>query len=74
MKFKNFFTKMNLKSLGKLPINIFMLVIAIIWFIPTVGLFFQSLRSGADIGQSGWWTAVANPRMLSLDSYLRLFQ
>ena len=49
-----------------------MLVVAIIWLVPTVGLFVQSLRSGADIGQSGWWTALANPRTLTLNSYIRL--
>ena len=49
-----------------------MFVVAVLWLIPTVGLFVQSLRTGADIGQSGWWTALANPRTLTLNSYIRL--
>ncbi len=71
---KGFFNKKVLKALGSLPIQIFMGLVALIWFIPTVGLLFQSLRSGADIGQSGWWTVFSNPRLLSFDSYLRLLQ
>ena len=53
-------------------VDIIMFVVAVLWLIPTVGLFVQSLRTGADIGQSGWWTALANPRTLTLNSYLRL--
>ena len=53
-------------------VDIIMFVVAVLWLIPTVGLFVQSLRTGADIGQSGWWTALANPRTLTLNSYIRL--
>ncbi|KLU38945.1 MAG: sugar ABC transporter permease [Peptococcaceae bacterium 1109] len=53
-------------------VDIIMFVVAVLWLIPTVALFVQSLRTGADIGQSGWWTALANPRTLTLNSYLRL--
>lgn len=61
-----------LRFVQKRAVDIIMLVVAIIWLVPTVGLFVQSLRSGADIGQSGWWTALANPRTLTLNSYIRL--
>lgn len=62
----------TLRFVQKRAVDIIMLVVAIFWLIPTVGLFVQSLRSGADIGQSGWWTALANPRTLTLNSYIRL--
>lgn len=47
-------------------------VVALLWLVPTVGLLVQSLRTAADIGQSGWWNALFHPRTLTLDSYARL--
>lgn len=70
----NFFNKLNLRKLGKLPVNIFMLIAGLIWFIPTFGLFIQSLRRGPDIGQTGWWTVIDDIQSLSLESYIRLIQ
>jgi len=37
------------------------ILIAILWTIPTFGLFVTSFRPPADIQTSGWWTFFANP-------------
>jgi len=37
------------------------LVIAVLWTIPTFGLFISSFRPQADILSSGWWTFFTNP-------------
>ncbi len=37
------------------------IAIAIIWTIPTFGLFVTSFRPGADSNTSGWWTVFVNP-------------
>lgn len=37
------------------------ILIAVVWTIPTFGLFVTSFRQPADITTSGWWTAFANP-------------
>jgi alpha-glucoside transport system permease protein len=37
------------------------IVIAIVWTIPTFGLFVTSFRPGADSATSGWWTVFVNP-------------
>ena len=39
------------------------LIIAIIWTIPTFGLFVTSFRQPADINTSGWWTVFTNPNL-----------
>jgi len=36
-------------------------LIAILWSIPTLGLFVTSFRTVDDINTSGWWTALSNP-------------
>jgi alpha-glucoside transport system permease protein len=37
------------------------IVIAVVWTIPTFGLFVTSFRRGADSSTSGWWTVFVNP-------------
>ena len=37
------------------------IILAILWTIPTFGLFVTSFRPPADIATSGWWTFFANP-------------
>ncbi|GAA0958884.1 carbohydrate ABC transporter permease [Frigoribacterium faeni] len=44
------------------------LVIAVIWTLPTAGLFISSFRPANDIKTTGWWTVFANPGF-TLDNY-----
>jgi len=44
------------------------IIIAILWTVPTFGLFVTSFRSRADIRTSGWWTLWRDPA-LTLDNY-----
>jgi alpha-glucoside transport system permease protein len=43
-------------------------VIAVLWTIPTLGLFITSFRPEADITSSGWWTFFRHPSF-TLDNY-----
>ena len=44
------------------------ILLAILWTIPTLGLFVTSFRPPADITSSGWWTFFANPG-ITLENY-----
>lgn len=44
------------------------IVIAVLWTLPTFGLFVSSFRPPELISSTGWWTLLANPG-LSLDNY-----
>jgi alpha-glucoside transport system permease protein len=44
-------------------------VLAILWTIPTLGLFVTSFRPPADIATSGWWTILSNPGF-TVDNYV----
>ncbi len=48
------------------------IILAILWTIPTFGLFVTSFRPAADIENSGWWTIFANPGF-TLDNYTDAF-
>lgn len=44
------------------------IVIAVVWTIPTFGLFVSSFRPAADIRSTGWWTVFTDPAF-SLENY-----
>ncbi|GAG95918.1 unnamed protein product, partial [marine sediment metagenome] len=47
------------------PLRITIIVIALVWTIPTVGLLITSFRNPDDIQTSGWWTVFQHPFELS---------
>jgi alpha-glucoside transport system permease protein len=63
--------------IGLLLVNGVLLLLVIVWSIPTLGLFISSFRDRFDIQTSGWWTvvphrawetvAVSDPKELGLD-------
>jgi alpha-glucoside transport system permease protein len=44
------------------------LIIAVLWTIPTFGLFLSSFRPERDVKRTGWWTFVTNPN-LTFENY-----
>ena len=43
------------------PMHIFVILIAIIWIFPTIGLLITSFRPASEVASSGWWTVLAHP-------------
>ncbi len=50
-----------------------LVVIALIWLMPTVGLLGSSFRDATDIAESGWWTIFTDPGQLTAANYEALF-
>ncbi len=59
--------------LGKAPIHFALILISVIWLLPTVGLLVTSVRERQDILTSGWWVAFVQGRF-TLANYLRVIQ
>jgi len=53
-------------------VNVVLLIVAVFWLVPTVGLFFTSLRTSGDIAASGWWTVLTAPAQLTIENYANL--
>ena len=49
--------------LGKLISSVLLLLLVLIWIIPTVGLFVSSLRDKDQLSITGWWTAFSTTEM-----------
>jgi alpha-glucoside transport system permease protein len=46
------------KLLGSLFVNIALLLLVVLWTIPTLGIFVSSFRNRDDIANSGWWNVL----------------
>lgn len=55
---------------SRVAINLTVLVLVIIWTVPTLGLFITSFRDKEAIFDSGWWAAFTDPQgALTLSNY-----
>lgn len=50
-------------------LRIFLILVALFWLMPTLGLLVSSLRSPADVAESGWWKVFSEPARLTTASY-----
>jgi alpha-glucoside transport system permease protein len=60
------------RGVGHAVLNVVLVIVAILWLIPTVGLLITSLRTLGDSTSSGWWTVFRNAAGLTLDNYANL--
>ena len=49
------------KTLSSRLASVLVVLITLLWTIPTFGLFVTSFRPTADVGRSGWWMAFQDP-------------
>jgi multiple sugar transport system permease protein/alpha-glucoside transport system permease protein len=52
--------------------RVFLILVALLWVTPTVGLLASSFRDPTDIADSGWWTVFSKPAQLTTESYSTL--
>lgn len=53
-------------------VNVVLVIVALFWLIPTIGLFLTSLRTSGDNASSGWWTVFTKPAELTIENYANL--
>ena len=57
------------RAVGRGPLHLLLVAIALFWLLPTLGLLVSSLRRPGDNSATGWWTALGDPSQLSLENY-----
>ncbi|MEU7056378.1 carbohydrate ABC transporter permease [Streptomyces sp. NPDC046197] len=55
-------------------VRVFLIVVALFWLVPTIGLLLSSLRSPEDMAAGGWWNVFSKPSQLTFDSYQKLLE
>ncbi|WP_169950332.1 carbohydrate ABC transporter permease [Microbispora sp. H11081] len=58
--------------LGSGVVQIFMILIALFWLLPTLGLLVVSLRGETENNSSGWWTLLTKPAQITFENYSNL--
>ncbi|CAN5138240.1 carbohydrate ABC transporter permease [soil metagenome] len=66
------FASRAVQAAGRGPLHLILVLIALYWLVPTIGLAFTSLRTNEANSSTGWWTALTEPSQLTLDNYLAL--
>ncbi|HEY9286782.1 MAG TPA: carbohydrate ABC transporter permease [Candidatus Dormibacteraeota bacterium] len=61
-------------TLGSIPLHLALIILTIIWVVPTVGLLVSSFRPGFLLSRSGWWTALFPPYQFTLQNYSDVLQ
>ena len=59
---------------GKAPVHFVLVLVGLLWLVPTFGLFLTSLMSAEDISAGGWWRVFSQPSMLTFESYRKIFE
>jgi alpha-glucoside transport system permease protein len=54
---------------GHLGLHTIVILLMVIWAIPTLGLLINSFRPAAEQTSSGWWTAIVPPYQFTLENY-----
>ena len=61
------------KKLTSKTASVVVIIITVLWTIPTFGLFISSLRPKSDVQNTGWWEFFFHPH-LTLDNYQHVLQ
>jgi len=65
--------KRILRAAANGPLHLALAFIALLWLIPTFGLFLTSLIPASDIAQTGWWEVLSKPSITTFENYRDLF-
>jgi len=57
------------RVVSRLPLHVIIVVIALLWMTPTIGLLVSSFRPPSEVATTGWWTAFQTPFKFTLDNY-----
>ena len=62
-----------LRLLGRSPVHVLLVVLGVLWLVPTIGLFLTSLLSAEDYLEGGWWQVFSEPSKFTFENYSAIF-
>jgi alpha-glucoside transport system permease protein len=54
--------------------SLLVIILTVLWTVPTVGLFVTSVRPGKEVATTGWWTILAHPGFTLANYHTVLFE
>jgi alpha-glucoside transport system permease protein len=61
-----------LRVLAKSPVHIVLIVVGLLWLVPTFGLFITSLMAPENFNSFGWWKVISHPHLATWQNYSQL--
>jgi alpha-glucoside transport system permease protein len=62
-----------LRVVAKAPVHAILVVLGLMWLVPTLGLFLTSLLAPEEFTENGWWTVFSEPAKLTFENYEGVF-
>jgi len=63
-----------LRIAGKTPVHIFLVFVALLWLVPTTGVFLTSILEPAAFISEGWWQIFSKPSVSTFENYQAIFE
>ncbi len=57
---------------SKGTVQIFLVIVALFWMVPGIGLLVTSFRPLEKVAEAGWWNTITSPGQLTIDNYSNL--
>ena len=64
----------SMRSVNSGLLTALVVVISLLWSVPTFGLFVSSFRPASDIHASGWWNGLVPPWQFTIENYQHVLQ
>ena len=62
-----------LRGVARAPLHLFLIVVAALWLVPTIGLFITSILPASALASKGWWQIFSHPSIATWSNYDALF-
>jgi alpha-glucoside transport system permease protein len=62
------------RFVAKSPVHVFLIIVGLLWLVPTFGLFMISIFDPALSATEGWWNVFSDPSTATLENYRAMFQ
>jgi alpha-glucoside transport system permease protein len=62
------------RLIGKTPLHLILIIVGLLWLMPTLGLLATSILAPADILADGWWQIFASPNKATFENYQAIFE
>ena len=61
------------RGAARAPLQIFLIFVALLWLVPTFGLFITSIMPSSLVSTEGWWKFFSHPSVATFANYRALF-
>jgi len=63
-----------LRLLGKMPVQLFLAAVGLLWLVPTAGLLVTSILPASNFDSHGWWKIFSKPSLSTWQNYDQIFK